>query len=96
MIELHYLPSFERDLDDIWLYVAEENETAADRLVSKLYDRCLILCDFPEAGPRRDELPSEVRQLVEGNYVILYRIRNNRLELIRALHAKRRIGPDVL
>ena len=96
MTALDYLPSFRRDVEDLWLYIAQDNLAAADRLLEALYDRCLILRDFPQVGQTRPDLGAGCRQLVEGNYPILYRYRPGHVELIRALDARRKITPDMI
>ena len=94
MAKLDFLPSFERDLEEIWLYVAIDNMLAADRLIGKLYDRCQILEEFPEAGPGHPDMGTGYRHLVEGNYLIVYRVSGDRVELVRVFHAKRDLGSE--
>lgn len=91
MIELHYLPSFRRDAEDIWLTIAEHDIASADRVLAGIYRRCLILKDHPAAGPPRVDIAADCRQLVEGNYLILYRLSTTRVVLVRALHGRRHI-----
>ena len=80
----------EEDLISIWLYVAEHDPRAADRLLDDLDRRPRILVDFPDAGVARDDILPGLRQLVEGNYIILYRFIGN-VEIVRVLHARQRI-----
>ena len=96
MTPLRYLPSFHRDVEDIWLHVARDNQAAADRLLWSLYERCEILRDHPQAGPARPDLGAGCRQLTEGNYLILYRVLDGSIELVRAMHSRRRITPDLV
>lgn len=91
MTPLHYLPSFLGDLEHIWLHIARENMAAADRLIDELYECCLLLQAHPRAGVRRQEIAPDCRQLVCSGYVVLYRLRAGRCELVRALHGRRKI-----
>jgi len=91
MTPLVYLPSFRGDLEDIWLHVAADNLSAADSLVDDLSARCLVLREHPYVGLSRPDIASDCRQLVLNGYVILYRIRANRIELVRVLHGRRKI-----
>jgi toxin ParE1/3/4 len=47
------------------------------------------LRDFPLMGPSRDDLRPGFRMLVAGEYVILYRAMQDRVEIIRVLHGRR-------
>ncbi|MFM9962538.1 MAG: type II toxin-antitoxin system RelE/ParE family toxin [Planctomycetaceae bacterium] len=40
----------EADVDEIWTYVARNNETAADRVIDRIYDRLEMLGEQPEPG----------------------------------------------
>lgn len=95
MFQLRYLPSFRTDLEAIWLYIAADSPDAADRLIDRLYNRVRLLSDFPEAGPVYAEIAPDCRLLVEGNYLILYRIAENAVELVRALEGHRRLSPSL-
>ena len=54
-----------RDLLDIWLDIASDNSTAADRVYDRLDARVKILERFPELGTARPEIAPEARVLVE-------------------------------
>jgi toxin ParE1/3/4 len=79
------------DLLDIWLEIATDDPAAADRLYDRLERRVGILETFPEAGPSRPEIAPEARVLVEGSYLILYRIRTKDVQVVRVLHGARDI-----
>lgn len=86
----------EEDLIDIWLYVGQHNTRAADALIDGLNARMQMLADFPLAGPVRDDIEANLRQLIEGNYVILYRVLDDHVEITRILHARRQITLDMI
>ncbi len=50
-------PQAERDLDDIWYYVAKESGSIeiANRLIDSIADRFFLLAGFPYMGRPRDE-----------------------------------------
>jgi toxin ParE1/3/4 len=79
----------ENDLLDIWLYIAQDNVDAADRLLEKLQQRCDCLSANPELGMRRDDLLEGMRCLIEGNYCIFYRITDDAVQVLRILHGTR-------
>lgn len=79
----------EGDLLDIWLYIAQDNVTAADYLVERLEQRCQTLGASPMLGSKRDDLVMGMRYLIEGNYAIFYRIHQDTVEILRVLHGAR-------
>jgi plasmid stabilization system protein ParE len=50
-------PRADADLDDIWLYVANDSGSldVANRLIDSITDRFFLLADFPHLGRNRDE-----------------------------------------
>jgi toxin ParE1/3/4 len=81
--------SAERDLDEIWSYVAEEaSPTAADRLIDAIIDRFDLLAERPGIGRARPELGPGVRSFAVENYVIYYRQEGDVL-IARVLHGRR-------
>jgi toxin ParE1/3/4 len=82
-------PIVESDLLEIWLYIAEDNPTAADKLLDSIDDACQLLAKSPNAGRARPELGPEVRSHAVGRYVIYYRKSREGIELIRVLSGYR-------
>lgn len=95
MVDLHFLPQFHRDVEDIWLAIARDDTAAADRMLLELYDRCLILERYPDAGPARPDIASGCRHLTAGTYLILYRYEEGSVTLVRALHGRRQITSEL-
>ena len=62
----------QEDFKRIWLYIAHDNEAAADRLLLALDAKIELLRTFPESGSPRDEIRSGARALVHGSYLVLY------------------------
>ena len=74
-----------RDLGDIWIAIAPKNKSAATRLLMRIDARIQNLSDFPELGPERPEIAEGLRKLVEGNYLILYQLREKTIEIVRVV-----------
>ena len=61
----------ERDLDEIWLYVAEQaSPTTADRLIVDIVDRFDLMAEQPGMGRLRPEFGPGVRSIRVENHVI--------------------------
>ncbi len=85
-----YSRAAQDDLQDIWLYIAEDNPTAADKLEEDIRAEVARLAGLPSLGHRRRDLT--VHDLwfhaVRKNYLIVYR-RAESLEIVRILHGAR-------
>ncbi len=85
-------PAAERDLVDIWLYIARDNPDAADRVYQAAESTLKALA----ATPRMGTLYQPKRAQLEGmrffpvsrfqNYVIYYREQLEGIEIVRVLH----------
>ena len=82
-------PAAKQDLGDIWAAIAVTNKNAATRLLIKIDERIRALCDFPSIGPERPEIAHGLRVLVEGKYLILYRLNEKTIEIVRVIHGAR-------
>lgn len=85
MLEIVRLPQAERDLIQIWRYIADDNETAADRLLDRFADVAEKLAAHPEAGRPRPELAEDLRSFVVGNYILFYLASRTQLIVVRVL-----------
>ena len=81
----------EDDLIAIWLHVARSNEAAADRLLDRIEARWQQLAAYPSSGAPRDDIAPGIRHLIVGEYLTLYRVGDDAIEIIRVLHGRRNI-----
>jgi toxin ParE1/3/4 len=81
----------EEDLIDIWIYIAEDKLSAADRLLDKIDAKISLLADQPRLGPARPDIELELRHFPVGNYLILYREIAGGIEVVRVVHGARRL-----
>ena len=86
----------EEDLIAIWQYVARDSEAAADRLLDRFEARWQQLASFPSSGAPRDDIAPGIRHLVVGDYLTLYRVGGDAIEILRVLHGHRNIEADDL
>jgi toxin ParE1/3/4 len=70
-------------LAEIEDYIALDSAAAAEEHTAKLIRRAEALAQFPEMGRLVPELPgSGLRELIEGSYRIVYRVRARRIEIL--------------
>jgi toxin ParE1/3/4 len=81
-----------QDLLSIWSYIADDNPSAADKLLDTLNKRIGTLADHPLLGPARPDIAPDLRYLVSLDYLILYRVRKDAVEIVRVLHGARNLS----
>jgi toxin ParE1/3/4 len=79
------------DLIDIWVYIANENEGAADRQISRIELSINKLVDFPKLGPARNDIGYGIRAILQNRYLILYRTdeKASSIDLLRVIDGRR-------
>lgn len=85
-------PAADEDLLAIWLYIAADNDAAADTLLDRIDDALQLLAENPHAGPDRPELGSAIRSFTVGRYTLFYSITESGIELHRVIHSARDIS----
>ena len=93
MNQFRVSPEARADLDEIWLYIAQDNPDAADKFIQAIISRFPKLAAMPQLGRKREELAAQVRSFPVGCYVIFYRPAENEIEVVRALHGARDLPP---
>lgn len=78
-----------RDLLQIWAYIADDSETAADRFIDFLTQQFQLLGDSPHIGRRRDDLRLGYRSFPVGDYLILYQIADPGVRIMHIIHGRR-------
>lgn len=84
----------ERDLDDIWYYVATESGSIdiANRVIDTITDRFFLLAGFPYLGRSRGEdFGIGCRSFAVGEYVIVYAVEIEDVLILRVAHGRRDI-----
>jgi len=88
-------PLARADIFDIWAYIAENSEAAAERVEQAIYDACAFLAEGPLRGHSRPDLtPRALRFWTLSrypNYTVVYRPDTAPLQIVAVLHGKRNI-----
>ena len=84
-------PQAEADLIEIWIYIAKDSPTRADKVLDEIDEKSQKLAKSPFIGKARDELGVRIRSFPIGNYVLFYQPIENGIEIIRVLHGARDI-----
>ena len=70
----------------MWLYIARRDMRAADRAYEA---RCRLLADHPQLGPARPDIGDGVRILVIKRWLVLYRVTEDRAQIVRVMDGAR-------
>jgi len=82
----------EMDLEAIWDYIAQDSLNSADRWIEKLFETFEVLDKNPGLGHKREDLTSlPVLFWPVGAYLIIYRTKNDRVEIVAVTQGARDI-----
>lgn len=85
-----FRPRAEKDLFDIYEFIAADNLPAAIEFIRRLRQFCHRLEDMPDRGSPREDFAPGVRILVfERRVTIAYRIAKDRVQVLRLFYAGR-------
>ena len=91
MVQIRWLNEARDDLRDIYDYISTDSKRYAKHQIDKLLNRTLILKSHITIGKVVEEINNpEIRELIEGNYRIIYRIVNeNQVHILMVHHGAR-------
>jgi antitoxin ParD1/3/4 len=83
------------DIFDIWSYIADDSEDAANRVERAIYDACAFVAEAPLRGHSRPDFTSRPLRFWTltryPNYIVVYRPETAPLQIVAILHGKRNI-----
>jgi addiction module RelE/StbE family toxin len=87
MVKIVWTEQSVLDLKDILDYISKDSRRYAEDQIRRIKSKTLILKTQPESGRIVPELGIiQIRELIEGNYRIVYRLLNNELIEILTIH----------
>ncbi len=84
---IRWLSLASSDLEKAYEYVLKNNPEAAESEIDRVLDAAESLKEHPEIG--RPGRVTETRELIVGNYIVAYRVKDMAIQILRVLHAKR-------
>lgn len=82
-------PQAQADVDEIWLFIAQDDLARADSFIDLIAERCRLLAENPRMGRDRSQLAAGLRSFPVGNYIIFYMPLPNGIEVVRVLNGAR-------
>ena len=89
---VHWTISALADLKAVDAYIRRHSPRYADGVVERIFARSAQLADHPRLGPSVAEYHDEsLRELYEGSYRIIYRVREQQVDIVAVVHSARRL-----
>ena len=89
MSNVTYSKLADRDLDEIWDYIAQDSIFQADRLWQRMKEKLEYLAKWQTIGRPRPEFTKGCRSFPFGNYCFYFRPTDSGIEVLRILHSAR-------
>lgn len=91
-MKIIWSPESERALYEILDYIAQDSPENALRFISQLRSRVEHLSQFPNLGRKVPEREKDhLREILEGNYRIIYRVTKKTIEVVTVFEGHRQI-----
>jgi len=88
-------PLAKADIFDIWSYLAENSEDAANRVEQAIYDACAFVAEAPVRGHSRPDITSRSLRFWTltryPSYTVVYRPGTAPVQVVAVLHGKRNL-----
>ena len=91
-------PAAERDVEEIWSYIADDNPENATAFILRLEEQIEALGQFPERCPLIPEnelLGTGYRHIIYGAYRTIFRITGKTVFIVRIIHGQRLLAPSL-
>ncbi|OJX11592.1 MAG: toxin Y4kP [Caedibacter sp. 37-49] len=86
-MQIRWLENAVVDLQKLRAYIQKENPKAANTIAKRIYEAIDLLSSHPGMG-RAGRVPYSRELIISGsNYIISYRVKAERIEILRVLHA---------
>lgn len=89
MMKLRINPIVAEDLRNIKEYIAEDNKEMAIKTIQEIYARIENIQQFPYIGAdlaKRVSFQTNYKYVISGNYVVLYKIGKEFVEIYRVVN----------
>jgi addiction module RelE/StbE family toxin len=81
------------DLREIFRFIRQDNPVAAGNVIQEIREKVERLALFPLSGRNVPELPDPgLREVIVGNYRVIYRLVGNTVEILTVVHGRRKVG----
>ena len=98
MVEIRWTDQSLIDIENIAEFIAKDSKRYASIQVERFFQETDILVTFPESGRIVPEIKNkDIREIIFGNYRIIYRISSSsKIDILTIHHGSRLIKKDSL
>jgi addiction module RelE/StbE family toxin len=96
-MKISWSPLAVERLEDIYEYIATDNNSAAQKLVNAIFKKVETLSKNPKKGRKVPEANrEEIREVFEGEYRIIYRVESKKVFILTIRNFKQLLpGKDI-
>lgn len=96
-MKISWSPLAVERLEEIYEYIAIDNNSAAQKMVNKIFKKVETLSKNPKRGRKVSEANrEEIREVFEGEYRIIYRVESKKIFILTIRNFKQLIpGKDI-
>ncbi|MEW6086935.1 MAG: type II toxin-antitoxin system RelE/ParE family toxin [bacterium] len=96
MVRIEWTPQSLNDIEAIADFIAKDSDYYAQMFIIKVFDTVERLELYPECGRVLPELNrKEIREIIFGNYRIIYRIKEDLVEILTVYHSARLLNDRI-
>ncbi len=92
MVKVEFSKQALTDLESIYNFIAQDSIKYAKYQINQLVQQTEIIADFPMIGyitPEKNN--NNIREIVKGNYRVIYKVHSNKISILTFHHAKKRL-----
>ena len=92
-------PAAERDVEEIWIYIADDSPESATAFIMRLGEQIETLERTPERCPlipENEQIGTAYRHLLHGSYRTIFRIAEKTVYILRIIHGSRLLDSSCL
>lgn len=95
-MKVHWTDNAIQNLIAIYDYISQDSPFYAQKMVDRLTRRSQQIAAFPRSGRRVPEYrDDDLREIIEGPYRLIYRIKSEQLDVIAVIHGARQLPTEL-
>ena len=95
-MKVHWTDNAVHHLSGIYEYISLNSATYAKRMVDRITRRSIQIANSPFSGRIVPEYQAEdIRELIEKPYRIIYRIKQDQIDVLAVIHGVRLLPDDI-
>lgn len=96
VVPVRWLKQAESELDDIWLYISQDSQKNASKIVVRLVQAARDLGQYPRSGHVVQEFGrEEIREYPVWPFRLVYRVSEQGITILSIVHGAQQMPRDV-